>query len=86
MRPKLFSAAAAAFLLSLTSFDSAVAVGVCSPGFHRNSYGRCHPNAARTVVVPAAPVVVAPEPVFCREGFHWDSTLNRCVLMYTGGA
>jgi len=75
MRPNIVSAAAAAFLLSLLSLDSAVAVGGCSPGFHRNSYGRCHPNAAPTVVAP-----------LCRDGFRWDSTLRRCVVIYIGGA
>ena len=86
MRPKLFSAAAAAFLLSLLSLDSATAVGGCGPGFHRNSYGRCHPNAAPTVIAPLAPATVAPEPVVCRHGFRWDSTLRRCVVIYIGGA
>jgi hypothetical protein len=86
MGQKLFSAAAAAFLLSLFSADSAIAVGGCSPGFHRNSYGRCCPKAAPIVVAPEAPVMVAPGPLVCRDEFRWDSTLRRCVVIYIGGA
>jgi hypothetical protein len=44
MRRKVLSAASAAILLSLVSVDSAIAEGRCSPGFHRNPYGRCSPN------------------------------------------
>jgi hypothetical protein len=97
MRPKLFSAALAAILLSLVSLDSAIAEGGCGPGFHRNPYGRCRPNegpivvapgapvvvapAAPVVVAPVAPVVVAPAPVVCRGGFRWHPRLRRCVVI-----
>ena len=82
MRPNIASAAAAGLVLSFLSLNSAHA---CGAGFHRNSYGRCHPDAAPSVPAPLAPVVVAPEPV-CRHGFHWDSTRRRCVVIYIGGA
>jgi len=60
MDAKLFSAVSAALLLSFISLDGAIAGGRCSPGFHRNAYGRCSANAAPSVVAPAPPVVIAP--------------------------
>jgi hypothetical protein len=78
MRPKVLSAASAVILLSLVSLDSAIAVGRCSPGFHRNPYGRCSPNV---VVAPAAPVVVAPPPYVCRGGFGWHPDFVPCVVI-----
>jgi hypothetical protein len=88
MDAKLFSAVSAALLLSFISLDGAIAVGRCSPSFHRNAYGRCSPNAAPPVVAPAppvdvapaAPVVVAPANV-CRGGFRWHPRLRRCVVV-----
>jgi len=78
MRPEVLSAAAAAILLSLVSLDSAFAEGRCSPGFHRNPYGRCSPNV---VVAPAAPAVVAPPPFVCRGGFWWHPGFEHCVVI-----
>jgi hypothetical protein len=49
---------ATAILLSLVCVQSANAEGGCGPGFHRGLYGACRPNGP--VVVPGAPVVVAP--------------------------
>src|SRR5712692_1972759 len=63
MRAKIFSATSAAVLLSLLSLDSASAEGGCGPGFHRGPYGGCRPNRGPVVVVPAAPIVVAPAAV-----------------------
>lgn len=81
MRPKVFSAASAGFLLALISFDSAMAAGGCGPGFHPNRFGRCVPNERPIVVVPGAPVVVAPAPVVCSVGFRWHPRLRRCVVL-----
>ena len=79
MRPKVLSATSAAILLSLVSLDSASAAGGCGPGFHRGPYGGCRANAGPVVVVPAAPVVVAP--VVCRGGFRWHPRLRRCAVI-----
>jgi hypothetical protein len=81
MRLNVLSAASAAILLSLVSMDSASAAGGCGPGFHPNPYGRCVPNGRPVVVVPAAPVVVAPAPVVCSGGFRWHPRLRRCVVL-----
>jgi len=79
MRPKMLSAASAAILLSLVSLDGASAAGGCGPGFHRGPYGGCRPNERPVVVVPGAPVVVAP--VVCRGGFRWHPRYRRCVVI-----
>ena len=95
MRPKVFSAATAAILVSLVSVDGAIAEGGCGPGFHRNPYGRCRPNEGPIVVAPGAPVVVAPAapvviappvvvapaPVVCSAGLRWHPRLRRCVVL-----
>ena len=81
MRAKTFSAASAAILLSLVSLDSAGAAGGCGPGFHRGPYGGCRANGGPVVVVPAAPIVVAPAPVVCRGGFRWHPRFRRCVVL-----
>jgi hypothetical protein len=84
MRLKVFSAASAALLLSLTCIQDASAEGGCGLGFHRGPYGGCRPNRA-VVVVPAAPVVVAPRvvapPVVCGAGFRWHPRWRRCVVL-----
>jgi hypothetical protein len=68
---------------SLASF-SAEAAGGCGIGFHRGPYGGCQPNAA-VVVVPGAPLVVAPPvvvaPVVCGVGFRWHPRFRRCVIL-----
>jgi hypothetical protein len=38
------SALAVAVLVSLVAMDGATAEGGCTPGFHRNEFGRCRPN------------------------------------------
>jgi hypothetical protein len=81
MSPKVLSAASAAILLSLVSLDSASAAGGCGPGFHPGPYGRCRPNERPVLVVPGAPVVVAPAPVVCTGGFRWHPRLRRCVVL-----
>jgi hypothetical protein len=52
MRVNVLSVASIAILLSLVFLDSASAEGRCSPGFHRNSYGRCTPNDGLVIVPP----------------------------------
>ena len=79
MHPKILAAAAAAILLSLLCIDSGSAAGGCGPGFHRGPYGGCQPNRGPVVVVPAAPVVVAP--AVCGAGFRWHPGLRRCVVL-----
>jgi len=81
MHRNVLSAACATILLSLVSLDSARAAGGCGPGFHPNPYGRCVPNGGPVVVVPRAPVVVAPGPVVCSAGFRWHARLRRCVVL-----
>jgi hypothetical protein len=78
MSPKVLPAVSTAILLSLVSLDSASAAGGCGPGFHPGPYGRCRPNE-RVIVVPRAPVVVAP--VVCSGGFRWHPRLRRCVVL-----
>ena len=79
MRSNLLSAASAAILFSLMSLNSASAADGCGPGFHRNAFGACRPNPV--VVVPAAPVIVAPAPVVCTAGFRWHPRWRRCVVL-----
>jgi hypothetical protein len=59
--------------------------GGCGPGFHRNEFGRCRPNAVVVVpgvpVVVAPPVVVVPAPVVCGAGFRWHPRFRRCVVL-----
>jgi hypothetical protein len=43
---KTMSAVAVAVLFSLVAMDGATAEGGCGPGFHRNEFGQCRPNAA----------------------------------------
>lgn len=81
MRLNVLSAASATILLSLVFLDSAGAAGGCGPAFHPNPYGRCVPNGGPVVVVPRAPVVVAPGPVVCSAGFRWHTRLRRCVVL-----
>ena len=89
MRAKLWSAVAAAFLLSLVCVDGASAEGGCGPGFHRGPYGGCRPNRGPVVVVPGAvvapvvvaPAVVGPAPVVCGAGFRWHPHWRRCVVL-----
>ena len=81
MSPKVLSAVSAAILLSLVSLDSASAAGGCGPGFHPGPYGRCRPNERPVVIVPGAPVVVAPAPVVCTGGFRWHPRFRRCVVL-----
>jgi hypothetical protein len=81
---KTFSAAAAAVLLSLACVQNASAEGGCGAGWHRGPYGGCQPNRA-VVVVPSAPVVVAPAvvtpPVVCGVGYRWHPRWRRCVVL-----
>jgi hypothetical protein len=99
MSKKLLSTAAFA-VLSFAAFDAQalplapasarasapdviLVEGGCGPGFHRNEFGRCRPNE-RVIVVPEAPVVVAPpavvvEPRVCPLGFHWAPRFGRCI-------
>jgi hypothetical protein len=81
MSLKLLSVASAATLLSLVCIQSASAEGGCGIGFHRGPYGGCRPNGGPVVVVPGAPVVVAPAPVVCGRGFRWHPGLRRCVVL-----
>jgi hypothetical protein len=80
---KLLSAALAAISLSLVCVHTANAAGGCGIGFHRGPYGGCRPNAV--VVVPGAPVVVAPAPVVapvvCGPGYRWHPGYRRCVVL-----
>ncbi len=77
---KVFSAAVAALLLSLTFVHDASAEGGCGPGFYRGPYGGCRPYRAPVVVVPGAPVVVAP-PIVCGPGYRWHPRWRRCVVL-----
>jgi hypothetical protein len=76
---KLLSAALAAISLSLVCVHTANAAdnSGCGP------YGGCRPNAV--VVVPGAPVVVAPAPVVapvvCGPGYRWHPGYRRCVVL-----
>jgi hypothetical protein len=78
---KLVSAVSAAILLSLVFVHDASAEGGCGWGFHRGPYGGCRPNGGPVVVVPGAPVVVAPAPVVCGRGYRWHPGLRRCVVL-----
>jgi len=80
MSPKLLSAALAAISLSLVSVYTADAAGGCGIGFHRGPYGGCRPNAV--VVVPGAPVVVAPGPVVAQ----WFAVPVTAGIQGTGAA
>ena len=78
--------AAALIAGTVAGLAGAHAEGGCGPGWHRNPYGACRPNAVviapGAVVVAPAPVVVAPAPVVvaprrvCPIGFAW--AYGRC--------
>jgi hypothetical protein len=60
--------------------------GGCGIGLHRGPYGGCRVNEREVVVVPAAPVVVAPvvAPVVvarpCPLGMHLGPYGHRCFV------
>jgi hypothetical protein len=64
--------------------DITLVEGGCGPGWHRGEFGRCRPNGPAVVVVPAAPVVVAPGPGVvivehsCGPGLRWHPGRRRC--------
>jgi hypothetical protein len=60
--------------------DVTFVAGGCGIGFHRGPYGGCRPNRRPVVVVPGAPVVLAP-PVVCGAGFRWHPRFRRCVVL-----
>ena len=69
----------------LGASDVTLVAGGCGIGFHRGPYGGCRRNRP-VVVVPRAPVVVAPPlivapPVVCGAGFRWHPRFRRCVVL-----
>jgi hypothetical protein len=56
--------------------------GGCGIGLHRGPYGGCRVNEREVVVVPAAPVVVAPVVVArpCPLGMHLGPYGHRCFV------
>jgi hypothetical protein len=82
--PSLASFSAQAFPISspdsrLEASGVTLVAGGCGIGFHRGPYGGCRPNRP-VVVVPGAPMVVAP-PVVCGAGFRWHPRFRRCVVL-----
>jgi hypothetical protein len=73
MSAKTMPAAAAALLFSLVAIDGATAGGGCGPGFHRNEFGWCRPNA---------PVVGAS--TSCRGDLCCKCLAQQCLDMDVG--
>jgi hypothetical protein len=70
-----------ALLAGIAALSPSQAAGGCGAGWHRGPMGHCRRNE---VVVPAAPVAVAPRKIYapvgrtCPRGYHLGPQGRRC--------